>query len=105
MEEPARRPEPEREREPRLREAPKAPMEAPMSGLAVAALILGIIGVVFFWVPIFGVICSLLAIIFGGAGLYQTQRGDRRGGSAAVAGLVLGIIGVIPLTALLRLIF
>lgn len=52
----------------------------PVSGYAVTALILGLLG--------FGI----FAVIFGGLGLAETNRGQKSGGGMAVAGLVLGII-------------
>jgi uncharacterized membrane protein YvbJ len=56
------------------------------SGLAVASLVLGIIG--FFINPL-----CILAIIFGGIGIAQTGKDPTlKGRGMAVAGLVLGII-------------
>jgi hypothetical protein len=58
------------------------------SGMAVAALILGILGL---FVSFLGV----LAIIFGGVGIAQTNKNPNlKGKGMAVAGLVLGIIAV-----------
>jgi hypothetical protein len=76
-----------------LKAAP-APAPAPAatgertSGMAVTALIMGILGFVFFG-PL-----AILAIIFGGIGLSQTGKDPTlKGRGMAVAGLVLGIIG------------
>jgi hypothetical protein len=64
------------------------------NGLAVAALILGIIGIpgVFALLNIF----SILALIFGLVSRSQIQRsGGAQGGSGmAMAGIVLGTIGI-----------
>ncbi|MDW8157999.1 MAG: DUF4190 domain-containing protein [Bacteroidia bacterium] len=68
------------------------------SGMAIASLVLGIVGWVFFAVPVFGIICHVLAIIFGAIGLGETSSGssNRKGGrNLAIAGLVLGIIGLV----------
>jgi hypothetical protein len=56
------------------------------SGMAVAALVLGILG-------FFTGITSILAIIFGGVAMNETSKNpDISGRGMAVAGLVLGII-------------
>lgn len=76
---------------------PPAPV-APRSGFSVAALVLGIIGVVLCWVPVLGLLLGVLAAIFGGMGYFKTR------GGMAIAGLVLGaitvVIGVIVVAAL-----
>lgn len=58
----------------------------PVSGLAVASMVLGII-----WLAWLG---SLLAVIFGHVALHRIRRSGQRGGGMAVAGLVLGYVGV-----------
>jgi hypothetical protein len=62
------------------------PVARPASGLAVAALVLGIL-----WLWGVG---SLLAVIFGHVALAETRDGRKGGQGLAVAGLVLGWIGV-----------
>jgi hypothetical protein len=57
--------------------------------MAVAALVLGILGLVFSWVPFIGWILVILAVIFGAVGVRNPQ-----GKGMAIAGLVLGIIGI-----------
>jgi hypothetical protein len=61
------------------------------NGLAVASLVLGLL-----WLAGLG---SLFAIIFGAVAMNQIKRsrGAMSGKGMAVAGLVLGIVGVIPL--------
>ena len=67
------------------------------NGMAVAALVLGIVGLVTSIIPflfVIGPICDVLAIIFGTIGLRRAKRGaDNK--SMAVAGLILGICGVV----------
>jgi hypothetical protein len=61
------------------------------SGKAIAALVLGIIGI--FLLPI---VCSVLAIVFGAMARGEIQRDPTiSGGGMATAGLVTGIIGVV----------
>lgn len=55
------------------------------SGLSIASFVLSIIGLI-----VAALICGILAIIFGGIGL---ARGGRKG--LAIAGLIIGIIDVI----------
>ena len=56
-------------------------------GFGVTALVLGIIAVFLCWLPLFGLVLPILALVFGGVGIYlQSGKG------MAVAGLVLGII-------------
>jgi uncharacterized membrane protein YvbJ len=75
--------------------AEKAPAPAPAatgertSGMCVAALVMGILGLFFN-------LLAILAIIFGGIGMSQTGKDPNlKGRGMAVAGLVLGIIGII----------
>mgnify|MGYP006279424835 CR=1 FL=1 len=56
--------------------------------MAVAALVLGIAGIL---IPFGGPVMSILAVVFGALGM--KRQPDKRG--MAVAGLVLGIIGVV----------
>jgi len=63
------------------------------NGMAVAALVLGIIAVLLMWAVWPGIIVGVLAIIFGAAGLSAAKTtGVGRG--MAMAGLVLGIVAV-----------
>jgi hypothetical protein len=61
------------------------------NGVAVAAMVCGIVGVF-----IFNVVLGPLAVIFGGVGLRNANRGAGRRG-AATAGLVLGIVDIVLL--------
>lgn len=69
------------------------PAGRPTSGLAVAALVLGIV-----WVWGVG---SILAVIFGHVALAETKDGRKGGHGLAIAGLVLGWIGVAGLVIML----
>jgi len=59
------------------------------------SLILGIIGVVFFWVPILDMVASLLAIFFGSRGIAVANKYKLGGKAYSILGLVLGIIGTV----------
>lgn len=70
-----------------------------LSGLGVSALVLGIIGIVFSFVPIINNIClvlGILAIIFSGCSFHSTgKNGNKRGRGMVIAGLVLGILSIV----------
>jgi hypothetical protein len=69
-----------------------SPPRQTTNGLAIAALVLGIV-----WVGWLG---SLLAVIFGHIALYQINRTGAMGRGLAVAGLVLGYVGLAVLVIL-----
>jgi len=62
--------------------------------MGIAALVLGILGVLTAFIPCFGffaLIFGVLAIIFGAIGLSQAKKGNGKTGMPK-AGLVLGIV-------------
>jgi hypothetical protein len=61
-------------------------------GLAVAALVCGLLGWIPFWI---GFILCLLAITFGGIVLSQTRPGQQ-GRGLAITGLVFGLVLLLP---------
>ncbi|MGC4174804.1 FxLYD domain-containing protein [Demequina sp.] len=73
--------------------APKAPQ-----GLAITALVLGIVAFVTGWAPVFGTIIGVLAVLFGVIALAKKQSKGM-----ALTGLVLGFIGAVA--SVLMLIF
>lgn len=64
----------------------------PTPGLAVAALICGLLGWVPFWI---GFVLCLLAITFGGIVLANSKTGQA-GRGLAITGLVLGLVLLLP---------
>jgi hypothetical protein len=71
-----------------------APVKPPTSGLAIASLVLGIVGALCGWC-LLGIPC-LLAVIFGHLAIPATRPGRQAGRGAAVAGLVLGYLMIVP---------
>ena len=63
------------------------------NGMAVAGLVCGIIGLVFFWFPILGMVLAVLGIIFGGVGISRANSGAPNKG-LAIAGLVCGVVAI-----------
>ena len=68
-----------------------APGQQPGNGLAVAGMVCGIIGIVFFWVPVLCWILAILAVTFGGIGIARANNGAS-GKGMGIAGVVLGVI-------------
>ena len=65
-------------------------------GQSIAALVLGILGIVGGWFPIvcyFTTVCAILGIILGVAGRKKSVAAHGKASGLATAGLVLGIIG------------
>ena len=68
------------------------------SGMAVASLVLGIIGVVTSFMPIINNVSfflGILGVIFAIVGIVGINKGNRRGRGLAIAGLVLGIVAIV----------
>jgi len=61
--------------------------------MAIAGLVMGILSVIFGWVPVLGWILVILGIIFSAIGIKQ-----RKG--MGITGLVLSIIGLIEVIAI-----
>lgn len=57
------------------------------NGLAITSMILGIVGLVFFWVPFIPYPLAILAVIFGFVGMKKVV-----GKGFSVAGIVTGLI-------------
>jgi len=81
------------------------PMAPPLqtSGMAVAGMVVGIVALVFFWVPFFDVVAALTAVGLSWAGMVQAGKPGWTGQGMGIAGLVCGIIAAIP--AILFLVF
>ena len=69
----------------------------PSNGLAVASMVLGIVGLVFAFIPIVGVIAwplVILGIIFGGIGINKANQVPGSPKGMAIAGLTCSIVGL-----------
>ena len=64
------------------------------SGLAVAALILGILALITFWTVIGGVVLGLVAVILGFIARSKAKHGAG-GGGMALGGLITGLLGIV----------
>ncbi|ONM49055.1 DUF4190 domain-containing protein [Nocardia donostiensis] len=63
-------------------------------GLAITALVLGIIALIGFWTIVGGILFGLLAIIFGVIAFVKARRGTAGGAVMAVIGAVLGALAL-----------
>lgn len=72
-------------------------MEQKKNGMAVAALVLGIISIALFWTGWIAVICGVLAIIFGVVALNKVKADPDLAHTKGKAkgGLIMGIIGAV----------
>lgn len=74
-------------------------IEKGTSGLAITALVLGIIAVVLSWVPVvnnFAAFLAVIGLVFGIIGIIKTgAKGRRKGRGLAIAGTVLSIVAII----------
>lgn len=65
-------------------------------GMSIAALVLGILGIVGSYIPVvcyFTTLCAILGIVFGIKGRKMSVAANGKASGLATAGLVLGIIG------------
>lgn len=70
----------------------------PGQGLAIAALVLGILALLSTWIPLVGLfllVLSLAAVVLGIVALVQVSRGRARGRGLAIAGIILGLLSVV----------
>ncbi|MDY6997155.1 MAG: DUF4190 domain-containing protein [Actinomycetota bacterium] len=74
---------------------PPPPPAAPKNGLAIAALILAIIGLLLCWSVVGGVILGLCAVILGFLGRGRVKRGEADNGGVAIAGIALGFVSIV----------
>jgi hypothetical protein len=66
----------------------------PSNGLGTAGLVLGIVGTVFCWVPLFGFALGVLAVVLGSLGMAAATRGEATNRTVAAWGLSLGIFAL-----------
>lgn len=71
------------------------PPTGPKNGLGIAALVIAIIGLVFCWTVVGGVILGLCAVIIGFVARGRVKRGEATNGGVAIAGIVLGFLAII----------
>jgi hypothetical protein len=73
---------------------PPVPPSRPQNAFAIAALVLGIVGLVLSITVFFGIVLGVLAVIFGGVAVSKANAGRADNKGMAITGLVLGIAAV-----------
>lgn len=71
--------------------------QAPANGMGTAGFVLGLIGLIFSFIPVFGVVAwplVLLGIVFSGVGLYRANTGAATNQGMAIAGLACSSVGL-----------
>ena len=64
-------------------------------GLGVAGMILGIIGLIFCWLPFVGGIFALIGLILSVVGMMQASKGGNPNKGMMITGLVLSIVALL----------
>ena len=73
----------------------------PNNGMGTAALVLGILAIVFCWFSIIGIPLGIVAIVLGGINLGRVKRGEATNRGATLAGIWTGAIGIVLAIALI----
>ncbi|MCT4545187.1 MAG: DUF4190 domain-containing protein [Vallitalea sp.] len=69
--------------------------EVKHKGLAIAAMVCGIVGIVMFCIPYLSITLAILAIVFGAIMVSSNKHNaDKTGRGMAIAGIVLGIVTI-----------
>ena len=79
------------------------PPPAATNGLAIGALIVGIIGLILCWIPFGGAVLPLVALLLGFLGVRRANQ-IAVGKGMAITGIVLGILGLVA-CALITIVF
>lgn len=81
----------------------------PKNGLGTAALVLGIVGAVFAFIPVVGIFIAIplavLAVIFGVIGLVRASRTTATNKGPALSGAILGGVALVVTIAMSTLVF
>ncbi len=67
----------------------------PGNGMAVAALVLGILALVLCIVPFLNWILAILGVVFGALGMSKANKIGGKGKGLAITGLILGCVGAL----------
>jgi hypothetical protein len=71
---------------------------APQNGLGTAGFVLGLLGLLFSFIPLIGIIAwplVLLGLVFAGAGVARARQGRATNKGLAIAGLVCSAVGLV----------
>jgi Domain of unknown function (DUF4190) len=75
---------------------PPVPVAPPKKdGLGISALIVAILGLLFSWSVVGGVVLGVVAVILGFVGRGRVKAGEASNGGVALAGIILGALAVV----------
>ncbi|MFC4855752.1 MmpS family transport accessory protein [Actinophytocola glycyrrhizae] len=77
---------------------PQQPVTRPSNGLGTSGFVLGVIGLVFSFIPLIGVVAwplVILGIIFSAVGIGKATNGRATNKGLAIAGLVVSVVGLV----------
>ena len=77
-----------------------APAQSGGKGLAITALVLGILALLFSWTVLVGIVAGLVALVLGIVAARRAKQGRGGGRAMAIIGAVLGLIGALISTAI-----
>lgn len=87
---------------------PYAQQAAPSSGLAVAALVLGIVSLLFAWLPVFNIftgVAAVVGLVLGIVGILKANKGTASGKGMAIAGVSISALAILMGTIINILVF
>jgi hypothetical protein len=73
------------------------------NGLGVAALVVGVLGIVASFTVVGGVILGVVAVVLGLVGRARVTRGEASNGGVALTGIVLGVIAIVAGLAFIQI--
>jgi hypothetical protein len=74
---------------------PQQPARSGGAGLAIAALVLGVLALLSCWTVLGGILFGLIALVLGFVASGRAKRGRGTGRGMAITGIVLGLIGLL----------
>jgi hypothetical protein len=77
----------------------------PRNGVGIAALIVGILGLLLSVTVFLGIPLGILAVVLGLAGRGRAKRGEATNGGFALAGTILGVVAVLVGVAIVTAVF
>lgn len=77
---------------------PEAPVAMPRNGLGTAGFVLGLIGLIFSFIPLIGVVAwplVILGLVFSVIGFARTRSGKANNTGLSIAGIVASVVGLV----------
>jgi Na+/melibiose symporter-like transporter len=67
----------------------------PRNGLGIAALVVGVIGLLLFWTVLGGVLLGIVAVVLGIIGFRRAKKGEATNGAMALIGAIAGGLALV----------